>query len=94
MTAYAYVLWSKRLQKRYIGSCSNLENRIREHNRGRQRFTKGGIPCELVYQEGCPSYPLARKREIFLKTGQGRKYLDDILRKGAGVDERGGLENR
>ena len=79
MTAYAYVLWSKRLQKRYIGSCNNLENRIGEHNRGRQRFTKGGIPWELVYQEEYSNYSLARKREIFLKTGQGRKFLDDVL---------------
>jgi putative endonuclease len=79
MTAYAYVLWSDRLKKRYIGSCRDIDIRLKEHNRGRQRFTKGGIPWVVVYKEEYPNYSFARKREIYLKTGQGRKYLDDIL---------------
>ena len=94
MVAYTYILWSRRLKKRYVGSCHDLKKRLDEHNRGRQRFTKGGMPWELVYREEYSNYSLARKRELFLKTGQGRKYLDDIFRRGAGVDERDGLENR
>jgi len=78
MTVYAYVLWSESLRKRYIGSCRDVEIRLKEHNTGKQRFTKGGIPWILVYREEYSDYSSARKREIYLKTGQGRKYLDDI----------------
>ena len=74
-----YVLWSEKLQKRYIGSTSNVEERIKNHNNGNSKFTKGGIPWKLVYQESFSTVSEARKRELFLKSGQGRKFLDTIL---------------
>ncbi len=79
MTGYVYVLWSDSLRKRYIGSCRNLEKRIKEHNRGKQQFTKGGKSWKLVYSESYDNYSDARKREIFLKSGAGRKFLDKVL---------------
>jgi len=50
-----------------------------EHNHGHSKFTKGGIPWELLYQEEFNSLSEARKRELFLKIGVGRKTLDGIL---------------
>ncbi|MFZ5948154.1 GIY-YIG nuclease family protein [Stygiobacter electus] len=41
---YVYVLYSLSLNKRYVGSTSDLTNRISEHNSGKSKFTKGGIP--------------------------------------------------
>ncbi|MBI4722130.1 MAG: GIY-YIG nuclease family protein [Candidatus Stahlbacteria bacterium] len=75
---YVYVLWSSKLKKRYIGSCHDLEKRMKEHNRGKQKFTKSGTPWKLVYSEEFDNYSEARKREMFLKTGAGRKYLDNL----------------
>ncbi|MFA5832975.1 MAG: GIY-YIG nuclease family protein [Bacteroidota bacterium] len=46
-----YVLWSDRLQKRYVGSCEDLKIRIKQHNNGESKFTKGGIPWILIYTE-------------------------------------------
>ncbi len=46
-----YVLWSTRLRKRYVGSTNELSRRLREHNAGRNRFTKGGIPWEVIHTE-------------------------------------------
>jgi len=83
-----YVIWSKKLQKRYVGSTSDLERRIVEHNKGQSKFTKSGVPWQLVCKEEFDTKTEALKREKFLKTGVGRKYLDNILtdyRKGAGV---------
>jgi len=77
--SYIYVLWSNKLQKRYVGSTENLDKRMYEHNHGHSKFTKGGIPWELLYQEEFNSLSEARKRELFLKTGVGRKTLDGIL---------------
>ena len=76
---YVYVLYSPSLNKRYVGSTSVLTNRISEHNSGKSKFTKGGIPWSLVYSESFPTLSLARKRELFLKSGQGRKFLDSLL---------------
>ncbi len=74
---YVYVLYSERLKKRYVGSTKDFEKRIKEHNNGKSRFTKGGIPWKLIYKEEYSTFSEARKRELFLKTGAGRKYLDN-----------------
>jgi len=76
---YVYVLWSERLEKRYVGSTGNLEERLRQHNRGLGKYTRGGIPWRLVYEESKETVEEARKRELFLKTGVGRKWLDKIV---------------
>jgi putative endonuclease len=73
-----YVLWSRRLKKRYIGCTSDIENRVREHNAGRQRFTKGGIPWLLIYSEQVQNLNEARKREVYLKGRSGRQFLDNL----------------
>ena len=76
---FVYVLWSEKLRKRYIGSCEDVQRRLSEHNRGKVRFTKGGIPWVVVYQEQCANRSEARKRELYLKSGIGRQWLDQHL---------------
>lgn len=76
---FVYVLFSNSLSKRYVGSTSNLDKRLSEHNSGKSKFTKGGIPWQLVYSEQFDTNSDARKRELFLKSGAGRKFLDSIL---------------
>jgi putative endonuclease len=73
---FVYVLWSSKLQKRYVGSAKDVQARLREHNTGRNRFTKGGVPWQLIYVEELPDLSSTRKRELFLKSGVGRKWLD------------------
>ena len=77
---YTYVLWSDKLQKRYVGSCEDIKARIRQPNKGESKFTKGGIPWKLVYSEEYATNTEARKRETFLKSGIGRKWLDEKIR--------------
>jgi len=76
---FTYVLFSKTLNKRYVRSAANFEKRLKEHNTGKSRFTKGGIPWTLVYQESFKTNSETRKRELFLKSGVDRKLLDQIL---------------
>ncbi len=85
---YIYVLWSNKLQKRYVGSTAIVIKRFSEHNRGCNKFTKGGIPWKIIHEEAFSSKTEALKREKFLKSGQGRAWLDQKFpqfRKGAGV---------
>jgi len=77
---YVYVLKSVKYLNRYIGSTENVVKRIEEHNRSKCRYTKGRRPWLLVYQEEFSTRAETMKREKFLKSGQGRKYLDSILK--------------
>ena len=78
--SYIYVLRSIKTGKSYVGSSRFAPNkRIVAHNSGRVRSTKSGRPWELVHSEIFQNYTEARKREIFLKSGVGRKELKNIM---------------
>ena len=93
---WIYILKSAKDGHIYIGSTSDLKERLKNHNQGRVRSTKSRRPFELVYNEQFCSVTEARKRENFLKSGQGRKWLrEEILGRRSGrAVECGGLENR
>ena len=55
------------------------ERRLTEHNSGKNRSTKAYKPWKIVYTESFMTLTEARKREVFLKTGHGRAYLDRKL---------------
>ncbi len=77
---FTYVLFSKKLNKRYVGSTADVQLRLIEHNNGHSKFTKGGIPWSLIHTEKFNTLSEARKRELFLKSGVGRKFLDNLLK--------------
>ena len=73
---FVYVLWSQSICKRYVGSTSDINKRLADHNAGRAQFTKGGRPWTVITVENCDSVKEARRREAFLKSGIGRAWLD------------------
>ncbi len=77
---HVYVLKSLRSGKNYIGLTGNLpEERLKQHNYGNSKWSKGNKPLELVYSESFSDKKSARKRELFLKTGTGRRTLNRLL---------------
>ena len=77
---FVYVLFSNKLTKRTIGSTQDVDRRLIEHNLGKSKFTSSGIPWELIHKESFSTNAEARRREMFLKSGVGRKLLDQILK--------------
>ena len=78
---YTYVLKSLSHGTLYVGSSEFPERRLKdEHNRGRVRYTKGRMPWELIYKESFLLRSEAMKREKFLKSGQGRKWISESLK--------------
>ena len=75
MFYYTYVLKSIIDKKLYTGWTINLEERLKEHNKGSTISTKYRGPFELVYFEACLSKEKAILREKQLKTGFGRAFL-------------------
>jgi putative endonuclease len=76
---YIYVLKSERDKQFYVGYTKNLKNRIKEHNSGNVVSTKKRIPLNLVYWEGCLNQNDALKREKYLKTAWGKRYIKNRL---------------
>ncbi|MBI2670147.1 MAG: GIY-YIG nuclease family protein [Candidatus Yanofskybacteria bacterium] len=77
-----YVLQSKKDKRFYTGFTVDIRKRLKEHNEGKYTsWTKGRGPFELIYCEMCKNKEDARKREIFLKTGMGKRYLKNRLRR-------------
>ena len=81
MKYYTYAIRSLVDGIRYVGSGESPTERLRRHNKGDYQFTKGHRPWELIYQEEHQTRAEAMKREKFLKSGQGRKFLDEKLSK-------------
>ncbi|MBF0398444.1 MAG: GIY-YIG nuclease family protein, partial [Desulfobacterales bacterium] len=53
--------------------------RLHQHNHGKSTYTKGRGPFEIIYYEACLSEDKARSRELFLKSGMGKRYLKNRL---------------
>jgi len=75
MFFYVYVLESKKDGEKYIGYTDNLRRRLEEHKKGLSFATKFRLPFGLIYFEGCLNQKDAKRRENYLKTTQGRRFL-------------------
>ena len=79
MSYWIYILENNLTERRYIGHTSDLERRLREHNDkvvGRNRYTrKQRGTWRVIYKEEYAARAEAMKRERFLKSGQGRKWI-------------------
>ncbi len=63
----------------YTGYTKNLKIRIDEHNKGQVVSTKRRLPVKLIYFEGCLHQQDATKREKYLKTTYGKRYIKNRL---------------
>ena len=73
---YVYVLEDTE-GKRYKGMTNNLERRLSEHRRGKTITTQKMKDFKLIYTERYSSFDEARKRELYLKSAAGRRFLKD-----------------
>lgn len=64
---YVYILKSRKDNKLYIGSTSDLRRRLLEHSKGKVLSTKNRLPFELIYYEAYRDEHDARLREQSFK---------------------------
>ena len=79
MFYYTYILKSKKDGRLYTGFTNDLRKRLMEHNSGKSFYTKGRGPFEIIYYEACLLEKEARSRELYLKTGMGKRFLKNRL---------------
>ena len=79
VTYYTYVLRSSADGNFYIGFTNDLWQRMEEHKKGLVKSTKYKRPLCLVYYEACFDQKSALKREKYLKTTYGHRYLKNRI---------------
>ena len=77
---YVSVLKSLKDGKWHTGLTENLSQRIAERNERKVFSTKLCRPLVLIYNEACLSKSNAKRRERYLKTGMGKRYLKNRLK--------------
>ncbi len=78
---YTYVITSAQDGKWYTGYTVDLRKRLNDHNAGKVISTKHRGPFELIYYEACLNEQDATTREKYLKTGMGKRYLKNRLKR-------------
>jgi len=76
---YVYALFSKNHRRIYVGMSSVPDERLRQHNTGQVKSTKGYIPWERFYIEKVGARLKAREREKELKRTSGKRFLRSLL---------------
>ena len=77
---YTYLLQSIKDMEFYTGCTNNLKRRFEQHNKGLVESTKERIPLKLVYYEACIDRSDAARREKYLKTYNGKRFLKRRLK--------------
>ncbi|QDH77926.1 GIY-YIG nuclease family protein [Echinicola soli] len=80
MEHHFYILYSKQLDRFYIGHTSDeLDQRLRRHNTNHKGFTGRANDWRLCYCEVYPSKSEAKERESQVKSWKSRKRLFQLL---------------
>ena len=77
---YIYILQSLKDKQFYVGYTIDLKNRVDKHNKGLVPSTKNRLPLKLLYYEACINKDDAIKREKYLKTSWGKRYIKNRLK--------------
>ncbi len=74
-----YVIESLFDQTWYTGMAMDAVSRVKEHNAGKNRFTKGHRPWKIIFTEEHADWETGRKREKYLKSAAGKNWLIKYL---------------
>ena len=81
MVYYIYIIYSKKLNRFYVGTTDNVAKRIQEHNEGlySSSFTVKGIPWILKLSFECKSSKKAYELERFIKKMKSKVFIEKII---------------
>jgi putative endonuclease len=75
MNYKVYILWTEVLQKYYVGSTNDLEDRLYRHNSGQSTFTSKGVPWKLICSFDRPD----RKGAVSLENKIKKRGIERFL---------------
>lgn len=78
---YLYILHSNDLNKFYIGSTQNIQERLQRHLSGRSKYTSKAKDWVLMYSEEYQTRALALKREKQLKNWKNAVRIRELIQR-------------
>ena len=75
MKYVVYAIKSQLDGRIYVGFSSDVEKRLKEHNSGKTKSTKGFRPWNIIFTEEHSDRIIAREKEKYYKTGIGKEKL-------------------
>ncbi|MFN3138420.1 MAG: GIY-YIG nuclease family protein [Allomuricauda sp.] len=79
MEYFVYIIYSKSLDRYYVGHSQDLEDRMNRHNSGRSKYTKTAKDWEVKYTERYFTRSEAMNREKDIKRKKSRKYIEFLV---------------
>ncbi len=76
---FVYIIFSETLNRFYVGHSDDVDRRLTEHNTGRSRYTKAGMPWTLKHVEQYETRTAAMNREYEIKSRKSRKYISKLI---------------
>jgi len=76
---YTYIIYSKTINKYYVGSCQDVQERFNDHLNSRSKYTKQTKDWDLKYFETYPSRSEAYQREMQIEKMKSRKYIENLI---------------
>ena len=76
-----YIIYSASLDRYYVGSTGNIEDRMFRHNNSGSKSTKSASDWVLVYSEDFETRSEAVQRELEIKGKKSRKYIERLVKR-------------
>jgi len=73
---FTYILYSETISRYYTGSTQNIEERLRRHNSGHSKSTRGKGPWELIKSYAFETRAEAIQLEKRIKKRGARRFLE------------------
>jgi putative endonuclease len=77
---YVYILRSKVDKNFYVGYTKDLRQRLELHMASKVPATRFRVPLDLIYYEACINKDDAVRRERYLKSTYGKRYIRNRLK--------------
>ena len=82
MKSCVYILKSQKNGRFYVGSTSNLNRRLEEHNSGKSRYTSETKPWKVVFSQEFETLSKAKKVEYWLKRQKDADFIEKVIFEG------------
>lgn len=79
MKYFVYAIRSEVDKRIYVGFSEDVQKRLKEHNSGKTKSTKGYRPWNLIFMIECESRQEAREKEKYYKSGIGKETLKHLV---------------
>ncbi len=76
---YTYIIQGSNSNKYYIGSCKDINDRIKRHNSGSTKSLKNKGPFKLIYKEEYATREEAYRRERKIKSYKGGNAFKELI---------------